>query len=83
MRWDREQYIELMTFAEVVEISGYIGNFKVKIKKKKRYVDVDKCNGCGECWNVCPALITPKERIIKKGDKVIKVVRGEKKAQEV
>ena len=74
--------IKLITFAEVVEVSGYIGNFKVKIKKKKRYVDVDKCNGCGNCWNICPALITPKERIIKKGDKVIKVVRSSSRAEE-
>ena len=75
-------HIKLITFAEVVDVSGYIGNFKVKIKKKKRYVDVDKCNGCGNCWNVCPALITPKERIIKKGDQVIKVVRSQKESQE-
>jgi heterodisulfide reductase subunit A len=75
-------HIKLITFAEVVEVSGYIGNFKVKIKKKKRYVDVDKCNGCGNCWNVCPALITPKERIIKKGDQVIKVVSSQKELQE-
>jgi heterodisulfide reductase subunit A len=74
--------IKLITFAEVVDVSGYIGNFKVKIKKKKRYVDVDKCNGCGNCWNVCPALITPKDRIIKKGDQVIKVVHSRKESQE-
>lgn len=75
--------VKLMTFAEVVSISGYIGNFKVQIRKKKRYVDVSKCNGCGNCWNACPALITPKERIIKKGDQVIKVVHNQKEKQEV
>lgn len=75
-------HIKLITFAEVVGVSGYIGNFKVKIKKKKRYVDVEKCNGCGNCWNVCPAQITPRDRIIKKGDKVIKIVHGSKEAQE-
>ncbi|MCK4221970.1 MAG: FAD-dependent oxidoreductase [Dehalococcoidia bacterium] len=46
--------IELMTTSEVEEVSGYIGNFKVKIRKKARYVDVDKCNSCGECAKVCP-----------------------------
>jgi heterodisulfide reductase subunit A len=48
------EYIELLTYSEVVEVSGYIGNFKVKIKKKARYVDETKCNGCGLCWEKCP-----------------------------
>ena len=48
------KYIELMTYSEVVEVSGHAGNFKVKIKKKARYVDEDKCNGCGTCVEKCP-----------------------------
>ncbi len=47
-------HIELMTYSEVEEVSGYIGNFKVKVRKKARYVDTDKCNGCGVCWEKCP-----------------------------
>ena len=47
-------HIELMTYSEVEEISGFIGNFKVKIRKKARYVDEDKCNGCGLCQEKCP-----------------------------
>jgi len=47
-------YIELMTYSEVEEVSGYIGNFKVKVRKKARYVDEDKCNGCGVCIQKCP-----------------------------
>jgi heterodisulfide reductase subunit A len=50
-------YIELMSYSEVEEVSGYVGNFKVKINKKARYVDVDKCTGCGECSNVCPVTV--------------------------
>jgi len=69
--------IKLMTFSEVVGVSGYVGNFKVKIRKKARYVDIDKCNGCGICWNMCPTTFSPAKRIIKKGDEVIKVVDGE------
>ena len=46
--------IELMTYSEVEEVSGYIGNFKVKIRKKPRYVDEDKCTGCGICQTKCP-----------------------------
>ncbi len=66
--------IELLTWSEVKEISGFVGNFKAKIKRKARYVDIDKCNGCGACWENCPTTITPSERIIKKGDVVIKRV---------
>jgi len=47
-------HIELMTYSEVEEISGFIGNFKVKIRKKARYVDEDKCTGCGLCQEKCP-----------------------------
>ena len=45
--------IELMTYHEVAEVSGFIGNYKVKIRKKPRYIDVDKCTGCGECAQAC------------------------------
>ena len=74
-------YIKLMTNSEVVEVSGYVGNFKVKIKKKARYVDVDRCNGCGTCWNICPVTVFPSKRIIKKGDQTIKVVGGEERGK--
>ena len=48
-------YIELMTYSEVEEVAGYIGNFKVKVRKKARYVDEAKCTGCGLCQEKCPA----------------------------
>jgi len=47
-------HIELMTYSDVTEVSGYIGNFKVKIRKKARHVDKDKCTGCGLCQEKCP-----------------------------
>jgi heterodisulfide reductase subunit A len=46
--------IELMTYSEVEEVSGYIGNFKVKVRKKPRYVDPGVCTGCGVCMEKCP-----------------------------
>ncbi len=49
----QDNNIELMTYHEVDEVSGFIGNFKVNIRKKKRYVDVNKCTGCGECVAAC------------------------------
>lgn len=69
--------IELLTWSEIEEISGYVGNFKAKIKKKARFVDIDKCNGCGACWENCPTTITPSERIIRKRDLIIKQVEKE------
>ena len=45
--------IELMTYSQVEEISGYVGNFEVKVRKKARYVDFDKCTGCGLCAEEC------------------------------
>lgn len=66
--------IELLTWSEIEEISGFVGNFKVKIKKKARYVDIEKCNGCGACWENCPTTVTPSERVIKKGDVIIQTV---------
>jgi heterodisulfide reductase subunit A len=69
--------IELLTWSEVEEIEGFVGSFKAKVRKKARYVDTEKCNGCGACWENCPTTITPSERIIKKGDVVFKTVRHE------
>jgi heterodisulfide reductase subunit A len=60
--------IQLMTYCEVVEISGFVGNFKVKVRKKPRYIDTSKCTGCGDCAKACPVKYRPytpeeKERI--------------------
>ncbi len=45
--------IELLTYSEVEEINGFIGNYRVLIRKKARYVDMDKCTGCGICAENC------------------------------
>ena len=49
--------IELMTYSEVVDVSGYVGNFKVRIRRKPRYVDENKCTGCGTCQDKCPTRV--------------------------
>lgn len=49
--------ITLLTMAEVEEVDGFVGNFKVKIRQKPRYVDIEKCTSCGECSDICPVDI--------------------------
>ena len=46
--------IELLTYSEVEKVSGGIGKFKVKVKKKASFIDWSKCTGCNECAKVCP-----------------------------
>lgn len=46
--------IKLMTYCEVDKVSGYVGNLNVAVKHKAKYVDHDKCNGCGLCQEKCP-----------------------------
>ncbi|MBQ7456703.1 MAG: CoB--CoM heterodisulfide reductase iron-sulfur subunit A family protein [Desulfovibrio sp.] len=47
--------ITLYANAEIEDISGYVGNFTVTIRKKTTYVDWSKCTGCGTCTEKCPA----------------------------
>lgn len=49
--------IKLITYAEVEQVSGYIGNFNVTIRQKARSVDHSKCTGCGTCWDKCPTSV--------------------------
>ena len=63
--------ITLLTYSEVENVSGYIGNFKIRVRKKARYVDADKCTGCGQCWSNCPATRVPAGRSIMLGAKLV------------
>jgi heterodisulfide reductase subunit A len=56
----RHPRINLLTYSEIDDISGYIGNFHVTVRKKARYVDESECNACGECEKVCP-VVAPDE----------------------
>lgn len=46
--------IELMTMAELIGVTGFYGNFIVKIRQKPRHVSLHECIGCGECAEACP-----------------------------
>ena len=50
----RHPKIKLLTYSEVKRVEGFIGNFKVLVEEKPRYVIADRCNGCGDCAPVCP-----------------------------
>ncbi len=49
----RHLNIDILTCSEVEKVTGEAGNFKVKVKQAPRYVDLEKCNGCGLCSEAC------------------------------
>jgi heterodisulfide reductase subunit A2 len=50
-------YIELIPYSEVIELDGFVGNYKAKIKKKASYVNFSTCTGCGACTQKCPVKV--------------------------
>jgi heterodisulfide reductase subunit A len=52
----RHPRIELLTYSEVEAVEGFVGNYRVRVRKRARYVDPDACTACAECEPVCPVL---------------------------
>jgi len=50
----RTHGLNIYTYSNVEDVSGFVGNFKIKVRKNARYVN-NECNGCGSCFDVCPA----------------------------
>lgn len=50
----RHPKVDVRAFTEVERVEGFVGNFKVLLREKSRYVHADRCNGCGECAIACP-----------------------------
>ena len=55
----QHEKITIHSYSEVASVSGFVGNFTVKIRKKARYVDETKCTGCGVCTEKCPMKKVP------------------------
>ncbi|GAB4473414.1 MAG: CoB--CoM heterodisulfide reductase iron-sulfur subunit A family protein [Anaerolineales bacterium] len=49
--------VKLFSYAEVTNVSGYVGNFQVTIRQKARSVDTELCTGCGICQEKCPKKV--------------------------
>jgi heterodisulfide reductase subunit A len=47
-----------MTLSEIQEVSGYVGNFQVRVRRKARFVDEKACTACGKCAEVCPVIVS-------------------------
>jgi heterodisulfide reductase subunit A-like polyferredoxin len=53
----RHPNIELMAYSEVEEVAGDCGDFRVTVRRKARYVEEDRCTGCGACKEKCPTVL--------------------------
>jgi heterodisulfide reductase subunit A len=53
----RHPKIKLLAYSEVESVSGYVGNFAARVRKKARYVNETACTACGECAKVCPVAV--------------------------
>jgi len=52
--------VKVLPYSEIEKVEGSIGNFKIRVLRKARYVDTKKCTACGKCEEVCPVTV-PKD----------------------
>jgi len=55
---DKHLNIDLLTQTDVQRVEGKAGNFEVRLLRRPRYVDIDKCTACGQCVQNCPVRNT-------------------------
>ena len=51
----QNEKINIISYANVEKVEGFVGNFKATIRKKARYIDETKCTGCSLCMTKCPS----------------------------
>jgi heterodisulfide reductase subunit A len=49
--------VHLLTYSDVISVKGQVGDFEVKVRKNPRYIDMERCTGCGECMEKCPRRV--------------------------
>jgi len=54
----RHLNIEHLTCSELIDLQGEPGRFKATVRRHPRYVDVEKCLGCGACADACPEEVS-------------------------
>ena len=54
----RHPNIELLAYSDIEKVEGKVGDFKVTVRRNPRYVDEDKCTGCGACKEKCPTVVS-------------------------
>jgi heterodisulfide reductase subunit A-like polyferredoxin len=54
----RHPNIDLLAYSEVENVRGQAGDFKVTVRKKARFVEENKCTGCGACSEKCPTIVS-------------------------
>jgi len=76
----RHKDIEVITLADVEKITGGAGNFEIEIRKRPRFIDEDKCTGCGTCVTNCPVqniiYVTPERDKIDISVKDLEIVQN-------
>lgn len=53
----KHENIKLVTNTEVIGVDGEAGHFTVTLRRNPWYVDIERCNGCGACVDVCPIVV--------------------------
>jgi heterodisulfide reductase subunit A-like polyferredoxin len=53
----RHPNIELLAYSEVENVQGEAGNFRITVRKKARFVEENRCTGCGVCSEKCPTVV--------------------------
>jgi len=55
---DNHPNIEILTHTEVRKVNPTTDGFKVRLVKKAKFIDEEKCTGCGECMKACPVTVS-------------------------